>query len=235
MADIGDQLREVAGRVLASCTRAGRDPSSVQLVAVSKTFPVEAIREVIAAGQQVFGESRLQEAEPKIACLPSGLSWHFIGRVQRNKVRRMLPLFDVTHGIDSLRLASYVDELAIELGLFPKVFLQVNMADELSKGGFSPAQLRDDMPQLLGLKRLEIMGLMSIPPASPSPELARPWFAGLRELRDRLVVEFGVGLPYLSMGMSEDFEVAIEEGATHVRVGSAIFGNRSYRVDGELG
>ncbi|MES2660001.1 MAG: YggS family pyridoxal phosphate-dependent enzyme [Verrucomicrobiota bacterium] len=219
----------------AACLRAGRPRESVNLIAVSKTFPLESIREAFEAGQLLFGESRLQEAESKITLLPGSLHWHFIGRAQRNKVRKLLQNFEVIHAIDSLRLASYANEIASELGLFPKVFLQVNIGDEDSKGGFSREILHSEMKEILKLDRLEILGLMCIPPEGPDAESARPWFSTLRELRDELEIASNVKLPALSMGMSGDFEVAIEEGATHVRVGSAIFGKRSYRVDGELG
>jgi pyridoxal phosphate enzyme (YggS family) len=235
MSEISENLLEVRARIARACKRVGRDPSAVELVAVSKTFPADALREAAEAGQQVFGESRLQEAESKIEALPGSLHWHFIGRVQRNKVRRILSLFEVVHAVDSLRLAFYADEIARELGLFPKVFLQVNVAGEASKGGFEPDALRAEIDRLLSLERLEIVGLMSIPPAGPDAESARPWFASLRELRDRIADESGTPLPFLSMGMSGDYQVAIEEGTTHVRVGSAIFGKRAYRVDGELG
>jgi len=235
MADIAENLTEVRGRVAAACLRVDREPAAVELIAVSKTFPAAAVRQAAAAGQAHFGESRLQEAEPKIELLAGSLHWHFIGRVQRNKVRRILPCFEVIHALDSFGHASYMAELAGELGLFPQVFLQVNVAGEASKGGFEPALLRAEYEKLLALERLEILGLMCIPPAGPEAESARPWFVALRQLRDALEREFGVPLPGLSMGMSGDFEVAIEEGATHVRVGSAIFGNRAYRVDGELG
>jgi PLP dependent protein len=234
MPELSDNLTEIRERISAACTRSGRDPGSVELVAVSKTFPVEAIREVAEAGQSVFGESRLQEAVSKIEALPSSLHWHFIGRVQRNKVRKILSCFETIHAIDSLRLASYTAEVAAESGLFPKVFLQVNVAGESSKGGFEPADLRSGWDALLALDRIEILGLMCIPPAAPDAESARPWFVALRDLRDRLQADSGLPLPFLSMGMSGDFEVAIEEGSTHVRVGSSIFGKRSYRVDGEL-
>lgn len=235
MSDIAENLAEIKGRITAACTRADRDPSSVELIAVSKTFPADAVKEAYEAGQLHFGESRFQEAEPKIDLLPGSLHWHFIGGVQRNKVRKILPRFEVVHAIDSLRLAAYADEIARELGLFPKVFLQVNVGGEASKGGFEPEDLHAEMENLLSLERLEIMGLMCIPPVGPDAESARPWFVKLRDLRDELQSAFGVPLPSLSMGMSGDFEVAIEEGATHVRVGSAIFGKRAYRVDGELG
>lgn len=235
MSDVSENLLTVKGRVSAACERAGRAEDSVCLIAVSKTFPVESVQDAIGAGHRHFGESKVQEAEPKIAALPGTLHWHFIGRVQRNKVRKILQSFEVIHAVDSLRLASYADDVAGELGLFPKVFLQVNVAGEASKGGFEPDVLRAEMVGLLALKRVEIVGLMCIPPIGQNPEEARPWFIRLRELRDSLQNEFEVDLPALSMGMSDDFEVAIEEGATHVRVGSAIFGKRSYRVDGELG
>ncbi len=235
MPSVAEHLAEVESRIATSCVRAGRPRESVELIAVSKTFPIEAISEVAACGQVLFGESRLQEAEPKIAALPSSLRWHFIGGVQRNKVRKILPLFECIHAIDSLKLAGYVDQVAAELGLFPKVFLQVNVGGEASKGGFEPGEIREVMSSLLGLKQLQIQGLMTIPPAGPEAESARKWFVALRELRDQLQQEAGAALHQLSMGMSGDYEVAIEEGATLVRVGSAIFGNRAYRVDGELG
>lgn len=235
MSEVIENLSVIAGKISAACLRAGRDVKSVELIAVSKTFPVGSVREAFEAGQLQFGESKVQEAEPKIAALPGSLHWHFIGRVQRNKVRKILQNFEVIHAIDSLRLASYIDEIAGELGLFPKVFLQVNVGREASKGGFEPDVLRAEMEGLLKVGRLEIIGLMCIPPGGSDAESARPWFASLRETRDALEREFGVTLPALSMGMSGDFEVAIEEGSTHVRVGSAIFGKRSYRMDEELG
>lgn len=235
MPDIAANLIEIRRRIAGACKRADRDPASVELIAVSKTFPSESIREAADEGQRFFGESRLQEAEPKIDALPGSLHWHFIGRVQRNKVRKILPRFEVIHAIDSTRLALYADEVARELGLFPKVFLQVNIGGEKTKGGFELETIRGEIAGLLALKQLEVMGLMCIPPPGPDAEASRPWFAALRELRDELESMTGVSLPALSMGMSGDFEVAIEEGATHIRVGSSIFGKRAYRVDGELG
>lgn len=218
-----------------ACNRAGRDPHSVELIAVSKTFSVADIAEAVKVGQQVFGESRLQEAEPKIDALPKSLSWHFIGSVQRNKVRKILQKFGVIHAIDSLRLAEYVNGVAADLSLVAEVFLQVNVGNEASKGGFEPAILRQEIIKLCALQNLKVRGLMSIPPEEPDPESARHWFVSLRELRDDLVKISSFPLQDLSMGMSGDFEVAIEEGATHVRVGSLIFGRRSRRVEGELG
>ncbi len=233
MSEISDNLADIRNRMAAACLRAGREPSSVDLVAVSKTFPVDCVREAFESGQLHFGESRLQEAESKIDLLPASALWHFIGRIQRNKLRRILSLFEVVHAIDSLRLALYADEVATDLGLYPKVFLQVNVGGESTKGGFEPEVLRAEMEGILSLKRLDVVGLMCIPPAGPDAESSRKWFAMLRNLRDKLELASGVRLPSLSMGMSGDFEIAIEEGATHVRVGSSIFGKRSYRVDAE--
>jgi pyridoxal phosphate enzyme (YggS family) len=233
--DIAANLARVNNRIVDACRRAGRDPSEVELIAVSKTFPADAVRDAAEAGQTLFGESRLQEAEPKIELLPGSLRWHFIGRVQRNKVRRMLHLFETVHAVDSLRLASYMDGVAAELGLFPKVFLQVNIGGEQTKGGFESDAIMREAAEILALPRLEVMGLMCIPPPGRVAEDSRPWFVALRELRDELEKKHSTPLPSLSMGMSGDYEVAIEEGATHVRVGSSIFGERAYRVDGELG
>ena len=235
MSEIADNLSAVTGKIAGACARVGRNVNTVALVAVSKTFPAVSVRDAFEAGQLVFGESKIQEAEPKIKALPSSVQWHFIGRVQRNKVRKLLQNFEVIHAIDSLRLASFANEIARELGLYPQIFLQVNLGDELSKGGFERKLLHAEMESLLKLDRLEIIGLMSIPPVGPDADSARPWFSMLRETRDTMEMDFGVKFPALSMGMSGDFEVAIEEGSTHVRVGSAIFGKRSYRVDGELG
>ncbi|MGC4016687.1 MAG: YggS family pyridoxal phosphate-dependent enzyme [Luteolibacter sp.] len=229
---VAEHLEAVEARIAAACRQAGRERSSVELIAVSKTFPAEAVMDAAAVGQRVFGESRWQEAEPKIAACPPGLDWHFIGGVQRNKVRKILPLFGTVHAIDSLRLAAYTDQVAAELGSRPKVFLQVNAAGELSKGGYEPEELEREIESLAALEHLEIRGLMTIPPDDGN---ARPWFAKLREFRDRLSASCALALPDLSMGMSGDYEEAIEEGATFVRVGSAIFGHRAYRVDGELG
>lgn len=229
------QLEEIRLRILRACERAERNVEDVTLVAVSKTFPVESIRLIYDAGQNEFGESRQQEAAAKIEALPSSISWHFIGRVQRNKVRKILPLFAYIHAVDSLKLARYIDEVAGEMSLRPRLFLQVNQAGEESKGGFDETSLREAMDEISGFRNVEVIGLMTIPPAVDDPEESRCWFASLRKLRDELVVNSNMKLSCLSMGMSGDFEVAIEEGATHVRVGSAIFGAREGKVDGELG
>lgn len=224
MSPVASQLSAIRDRVSAACRKAGRPDDAVTLVAVSKTFPASYVSEAVAAGQRSFGENKLQEAEPKIVALPGGLEWHFIGGVQRNKVRKILPLFPYIHAVDSLKLASYMDGVAAGLGSVPKIFLQVNQAGEESKGGFSEDDLRSSLSTIAGLAHLEVVGLMVIPPEDGEP---RRWFRALREFRDKLESEFHVRLPYLSMGMSGDFEAAIEEGATHVRVGSSIFGKRA--------
>jgi PLP dependent protein len=235
MGRIAANLHHIRTLMAAACRRAGREVDSVQLIAVSKTFPAAAVCEACEAGQSVFGESKLQEAEPKIAESPLSARWHFIGRLQRNKLRKILQNFDTLHAVDSKERALQIDSLANELGIFPQVFLQVNIATEPTKGGFVPRVLETEFEFMLGLKRVELVGLMTIPPDGQNPERSRPWFSAVREFRDRLEAIGGVRLPSLSMGMSGDFEVAIEEGATHLRIGSAVFGKRPYRVDGELG
>lgn len=223
---IAKGLDEVLERMASACARVGRDPDSVRLVAVSKTFPAQAVFEAIESGQTCFGESRLQEAQPKIEKITKDVDWHFIGRVQRNKVRKILPLFGTIHGIDSMKLAEHTDRVAGELGLKPKVFLQVNIGREESKGGFDPDEIIEESSGLAGMEHLRVLGLMCIPPIGADAEAAREWFIRLRELQHQLAPRFGDDFTELSMGMSGDYEVAIEEGATMVRVGSAIFGSR---------
>lgn len=179
------------------------------------------------AGQTLFGESRLQEARAKQPLLPGRLRWHFIGHLQKNKIRAALPHFELFHGIDSLDLARQFQRIAAEEGLRPAVLLEVNLAAEASKFGFPPETLTTQLEELLALDRLSIEGLMCIPPPGPTPEHSRHFFVQLRELRDRLQDTAHVGLPHLSMGMSNDYEVAVQEGATFVRVGTALFGERA--------
>ncbi len=223
-------LAAVRQAIDSAAVAAGRDPATVELVAVSKTHPPEAVHEVAHAGQAVFGESRVQEARAKIPLLPSRLRWHFIGHLQKNKIRAALPLFELFHSIDSLELAGQVNRIAAEDGQRPGVLLEVNVSGEASKFGFAPDVLRRQLEELLALDRLEIGGLMTIAPYAPEPEQSRPYFQRLRRLRDDLQQAAGAGLPHLSMGMSGDYLVAVAEGATLVRVGSAIFGARSGRA-----
>lgn len=207
----------------AACQRSGRDLESVKLVAVSKTHPANVIREAIAAGLTVFGENRVQEAENKIAELGrEGIEWHLIGHLQSNKARRAVELFDVIQSVDSVELATRLDRICGEMGRGSlPVLMQVDLAGETTKSGVAET----DLPQLIdvvrGCKHLSLKGLMVLPPYFDDPEATRPYFRRLRELRDRHTLGGD-----LSMGMSHDFEVAIEEGATIVRVGTAIFGER---------
>lgn len=226
MAALAERLAGLRERIAAACTAAGRVATEVELLAVSKTFPAEAVAEARAAGQRLFGESRQQEAAPKIAALPDDLEWHFIGALQRNKARKVLADFACIHSVDSFRLAEYLDRVAGEEGKRPGIYLEVNVAGEASKGGFEPAELIASAEQLSGLANFDLRGLMCIPPEGDS----RRWFAATRELRERLQAATGLALPGLSMGMSGDFEEAIAEGSTIVRVGSALFGDRDYTI-----
>lgn len=229
---IPGRLLDIRQRMARAAARSGRTEDACELLVVSKTWPVERIAEVVAAGHCTFGENKVQEAETKVPVLASmvtpPLHWHLIGHLQRNKVRKALPLFDTLHSIDSLKLARYTSNIAGELGKKPDVYLQVDLAGEESKNGYVADALLRDLEDLMAFENLSIVGLMCIPPAAATPDEGRPWFAKLRELRDQLEVRAGVSFPGLSMGMSGDFEVAIEEGSTIVRVGSAIFGERDY-------
>ena len=229
MVSIAENLDRVREQIAHTAAKSGRSTNDVELVAITKTHPVEKVREAIDAGQVLFGESRVQEARVKIPELPSNIRWHFVGHLQKNKIRHALPLFEMIHSIDSLELAQDVNRIAQEQGLHPRVLLEVNVAGEGSKFGFQPNKLRQEMKRLLALPRLSIEGLMCIPPLVEEAEAARGCFVQLRELRDLLENECNVKLPQLSMGMTNDFSVAVEEGATLVRVGTAIFGERRAR------
>jgi PLP dependent protein len=227
MENVAENLERVRAQIAEAAKKAGRSAQDIELVAISKTHEAEKVRAAFDAGQQLFGESRVQEARAKIPLLPSAACWHFVGRLQRNKVRHALPLFELFHSIDSLELARDMDRIADEEGLRPRVLLEVNVAGEGSKIGFAPATFREQMEALLELPRLTIEGLMTIPPLAPEAEASRKYFIALRELRDQFAAEFRVPLRHLSMGMTGDFLVGIEEGATLVRVGTAIFGKRT--------
>ncbi len=227
MNSIADNLAQVHEKVVAAAQRSGRGDDQVQLMVVSKTWPAEVVQEAVDTGHLFFGENRLQEGEEKIPLLAKELEWHFIGTLQSNKVRKVLPLFPVIHSISSMKLARFTDRIAGELELQPRVFLEVNLADEESKGGLSQEKLIENLDELCGLGNFRWQGLMCIPPRVESPEEARPWFEKMRHLQEDLRERSGLPLPELSMGMSGDYEVAIEEGSTIVRVGSAIFGARA--------
>jgi len=227
--NIEANLNRVRDEIAQAAKVSGRNVTDVELVAVTKTHPAEIVREAIGAGQVVFGESKVQEARAKIPLLPSHLRWHFIGHLQKNKIRHALPLFEMIHSVDSLGLAQAIDCIAQENGLHPRILLEVNVAGEGSKFGFKATTLRAKLESLLLLSRLSIEGLMCIPPLAEEPEASRRYFVELRELRDAIEKEFQVKLPQLSMGMTNDYSVAVEEGATLVRVGTAIFGERKHR------
>lgn len=228
METINDRLTAVYDVIKDAAVKSGRSVGDVELVAVSKTHPPEAVAEAIDAGQLLFGESRVQEARAKVPLLPGRARWHFIGHLQRNKIRHALALgFELLHGIDTLEIARDLNRIATEEGAFPKLLLEVNVAGESSKFGFRPNVLKEQMEEILSLDRLQIEGLMTIAPLALEAEASRPHFVRLREVRDELQTEFRVPLPRLSMGMSGDYAVAVEEGATLVRVGTAIFGTRT--------
>jgi pyridoxal phosphate enzyme (YggS family) len=227
MKSIAENLERVRAQIAQAAEKSNRAVDEIELVAISKTHEAAKVREAIEAGQTLFGESRVQEARVKIPELPSNLRWHFVGHLQKNKIRHALPLFELIHSVDSLALAQDVNRVAEEEGLHPRILLEVNVAGEGSKFGFKPEQLRAEIESLLAFSRLSILGLMTIPPIAEEAEASRKYFIQLRELRDRLQIEFHVDLAQLSMGMTQDFAVAVEEGATLVRVGTAIFGERS--------
>ncbi|MBA3609543.1 MAG: YggS family pyridoxal phosphate-dependent enzyme [Chthoniobacterales bacterium] len=227
MGEVAANLERVREQIAAAAEKSGRAADAVELIAVSKTHPAERVQVVAEAGQVLFGESRVQEARAKIPLLPARLRWHFIGHLQKNKIRHALPLFEMFHGVDSLALAQDMERIAEEDGMQPRVLLEVNVAGEASKHGFTSEAIRRDLEAVLSLGRLTVEGLMTIPPLAPEAEAARRYFVALRELRDELETDFNLHLPQLSMGMSGDYEIAIEEGATLVRVGTAIFGERS--------
>lgn len=223
---IADNLEVVRARVAAACAAAGRTVADVRLLAVSKTCGPDAIREAAAAGQRLFGENRVQEAAAKIPECPGHLEWHLVGHLQRNKALLAVNLFDWIHSVDSASLLATLDRHAATAGRRLQVLLQVNVSGERAKSGLAP----DDVPTVLGslasLGQITVRGLMTIPPLTAAPEKARPHFRRLRELRDQWARDFGLDLPELSMGMTHDLEVAIAEGATIVRVGTGIFGER---------
>lgn len=227
MSSIAENLERVRENIAQAAAKAGRPADDVELVAISKTHEAEQVRAAIEAGQTLFGESKVQEARVKIPELPSNARWHFVGHLQKNKIRHALPLFEMIHSVDSLALAQDINRIAEEEGLHPRVLLEVNVAGEGTKFGFPPDKLRAEMESLLALARLSILGLMCIPPIANETETSRKYFIGLRELRDRLQTEFHVDLAQLSMGMTQDYAIAVEEGATLVRVGTAIFGERT--------
>ncbi len=226
MSPIARNLEEVKRRIAAAARKAGRDPAAVRLVAVSKTVDLERIKEAWDAGQQIFGENYLQEARSKIAALPQAVIWHFIGHLQSNKAKAAVELFHLIHSVDRLHLAQALEKAAAGQQKVQEILLQVNLAGEASKSGAPPEAVPELLREIARLPHLRVVGLMTMPPWFDEPEAVRPYFRDLRELRDRLLPLEICPLPELSMGMSEDFETAVEEGATLVRIGTAIFGRR---------
>ena len=226
MNPIAKNLQDVRAAIAAAAQRSRRDPAAVRLVAVSKTVDLERIRAAIDAGQDLFGENYLQEARDKIAVLGRQVSWHLVGGLQSDKARGAVELFDLIHAVDRLKLAQALDAAAARLAKVQDVLIQVNQAGEATKSGVAPAAAPALLREVARLPHLRVLGLMTMPPWFPDPEAARPYFRALRELRDHLRVLTGLPLAELSMGMSGDFAVAVEEGATLVRVGTAIFGSR---------
>jgi len=226
MGSIAENLAAIQARIVSACTQAGRAPESVRLLAVSKTHGPEAVRAAADCGQLLFAENRVQEAAAKIPECPGALQWHLVGHLQSNKAALAARLFDWVHSVDSARLLETLDRHAAEAGRTLPVLLQVNVSGERSKSGLAP----DAVPAVLriadGLRNVEVRGLMTIPPLAEDPERSRPFFRQLREWRDEWAAGTGADLAELSMGMTNDLEVAIEEGATIVRVGTGIFGAR---------
>jgi len=226
--EIAERLAEVRGRIAVAASRAGRSAEDVTLVAVSKTVPAALVAAAVAAGQRIFGESRVQEALGKAEACGPGIAWHLIGHLQRNKARAAARLFDLVESLDSIDLAAELDRRAAEAGRRLRVLVQVKLGEEATKSGVSPRGAPALIEAALRLPQLELAGLMAIPPPPRVPEDSRPWFArlrGLREQWDGTCCPRGT-LRELSMGMSADYEVAVQEGATIVRVGSSIFGVR---------
>ena len=227
MSGVGERLQQVRDRIARAATRAGRDPATVALIGASKGVDVAGIREALAAGLLDFGESWVQEALPKIAAAGAGPRWHFIGHLQRNKARAAAGVFETIQSVDSLRLVQALNERALALQRRLSVLLEVNVAGEPTKYGLPPERVQSLLAGAKELEALQVVGLMTVAPMAADPEAVRPVFRRLRELRDRLRDRAPGGrMTELSMGMSGDFEVAVEEGSTMVRIGRAIFGER---------
>ena len=221
-----ERLAEIRGKIDESCRKAGRDAGDVTIVAVTKTHGPEAVREAWNAGLGVMGENKVQEAAAKIPLCVSGPDWHLIGHLQKNKVRHALSLFSAIHSVDTPELLQAIDRISGEDGHSPRILLEVNVSGESSKFGIRPDVLPGMVEAALQCRNVTLEGFMTMAPFSPNPEDSRPHFARLRVLRDELERRFGAGFPVLSMGMSGDYTVAVEEGATMVRLGTALFGAR---------
>ena len=227
--DACGRLEEVRERISKACERVGRDPKEVTLLGATKTVPAEVIRAFYECGLKTFGENRAQEFLKKWEALSDlSIDWHFIGRLQSNKVKYLIGKVSLIHSVDRESLVDEIEKRAKKAGIIQDVLIEVNVGNEETKGGVSPEDLSRLTEYVLSKEHLSLKGLMAIPPYSEDPEEVRPYFTKLREMKERLEREFGVALEHLSMGMSSDFEVAIEEGATIVRVGTLLFGERKY-------
>jgi pyridoxal phosphate enzyme (YggS family) len=219
-------LESIRQRIKTACDRSDREPNSVTLLAVTKTQPPEIVNAAASLGLLKFGENKAQEAKAKIPLCSGKLRWHFIGHLQSNKCRDAVELFEMIQSVDTLNLAREISKRCEQASKTMPVLLEANLAGEASKFGYKPEQLLAELKEIKFLPRIEIQGLMSVPPWSPEAENSRPHFRRLRELKLKCEEVLGTPLPHLSMGMSGDFEVAIEEGATIVRIGTALFGPR---------
>jgi len=225
--DLAANLDSIQKRIAAAGGRAGRDPDSVILLAVTKSQPPEVVQAAAKLGLIFFGENKVQEAKAKMPLCPGNLRWHMIGHLQSNKCRDAVELFKMIQSVDSLSLAQEINKRAEQAARTVPVLIEVNVAGEASKFGYQPEQLLAELKELNALPRIEIHGLMTVPPWSAEAEKTRPHFRRLRELKAQCGQILGAPLPHLSMGMSGDFEIAIEEGATMVRIGTALFGPRT--------
>jgi hypothetical protein len=224
--DIADNLKSVQQRIAAACARVGRDPDSLTLLTVSKGHSADEVREASELGLSLFGENRVQEAKVKIGQCPSRLRWHLIGHLQSNKCRDAVYFFQMIQSVDSFDLAREINKWADKSGKTMPVLLEVNVAGESSKFGYSPEKVLEELAEINRLPKIEVHGLMTVAPWTPEPEKVRPVFRRLREIRTACEEILGAPLPHLSMGMSGDFEVAVEEGATMIRLGHAVLGPR---------
>jgi len=222
-----ERLEEVLGRIKSACRRSGRNPDEVTLLGATKTVPPQRIEEFYRCGLRTFGENRVQEFLKKLEALGHlDIDWHFIGRLQSNKVKYLIGKVSLIHSLDRRSLAEEIQKRSERAGIVQEVLIEVNLGGEESKAGVSPDEAAELLSYTLSLPNLRVRGLMCLPPYLDDPEEVRPYFIKLRQLRDSLEREFSLSLPHLSMGMSHDFEVAVEEGATIVRVGTLLFGER---------
>lgn len=232
---LNDNLSEVQKRIETAALRAGRNPDEIKLIAVSKTKPVEMIREIYAAEIRDFGENKVQEITAKSPVLPEDINWHMIGHLQRNKVKQVIDKACLIHSVDSMRLALQISEDAVKKGITVPILLEVNIAGEESKYGFTAEETSQILPDIAALPGITVKGLMTSAPFVDNPEENRQYFRLMKQLCVDLKAQNidNTDMDYLSMGMTNDFEVAVEEGATHVRVGTAIFGEREYNIKGD--